>query len=73
MDIKQTTPVVVTRKAARELIENALQNVQELQNLWGDKKFKRRVKKAGKFITEGLPKTASQKKPKLKNTIENAS
>jgi hypothetical protein len=66
MDIKQATPVVVTRKAARELIEGALHNLAELQTVLGKKKFQRRVKKAGKLFTDGLPKSAAKKKNKVK-------
>ena len=71
MDIKQATPpVVVTRKAARELIEGALDNLQELQSVLGKKKFKRRVKKAGKLFSDGLPKSVSKKKQKAQKTEE---
>ena len=69
MDIKQATPVV-TKKAARELIENALHNVQELQSVLGKKKFRRRVKKAGKFLADGLPKSVSKKKQKAEKAQE---
>lgn len=64
MDIKQTTPVVVTKKAARELIEAALLNLSELETVLGKKKFARRVKKASKLFSDGLPKSLSKKKEK---------
>ena len=69
MDIKQPVPVVVSRKAARELIENTLENLPELQGVMG-KKFRRRLKKAGKFLAEGLPKSVSKMK-KTQATPEN--
>ena len=64
MEIKQSTPVVVTKKAARELIEAALNNLSSLQSILGKKKFERRVKKAGKLFSNGLPKSLSKKKQK---------
>ena len=46
MEIKQSTPVVVTKKAARELIEMALHNLSSLQSVMGKKKQKKQAKKA---------------------------
>jgi hypothetical protein len=66
MEIKQATPVVVTKKAAREQIESALRNLSELQAVLGKKKFNRRVKKAGKLLSDGLPKSVTKKKQKQK-------
>jgi len=72
MEIKQATPVVVTKKAARELIEAALHNLSELQSVLGEKKFNRRVKKAGKLFSNGLPKSVSKKqKKKADKAVEN--
>ena len=74
MEIKQTTPVIVTKKAARELIEAALHNLSSLQTVLGKKKFERRIKKAGKLFSNGLPKSISKKKAKkqAKKAVENA-
>ena len=66
MEIKQATPVVVTKKAARELIEAALHNLSSLQSVMGKKKFERRIKKASKLFSNGLPKSVSKKKQKKK-------
>ena len=66
MDIEQATPVVVTRKAAREQIEGALLNLSDLQTVLGKKKFKRRLKQAGKLFSDGLPKSVTEKKQKMK-------
>ena len=72
MEIKQVTPVVVTKKAARELIEAALNNLSALQSAMGKKKFERRVKKAGKLFSNGLPKSVSKKqKKKADKAVEN--
>jgi len=72
MDITQATSVIVTRKAAREQIEQALHNLAELQSILGKKKFQRRVKKAGKLFTDGLPKSVAKKKQKAKKAVEDA-
>ena len=71
MEVKQATPVF-TRKAARQLIENTLQSLSDLKSMLGDKKFERRVKKAGRLLTDGLPKTMSKKNQKIKKVVDTA-
>lgn len=74
MDIKKSAPMIITRKSAREQIEKALFNLEDLQTVLGKKKFKRRIKQAGRLFSDGLPKSLVEKKPKqnLKKVAETA-
>lgn len=63
---------VYTREAARQLIENALKSLEGLQAVLGEKKFNRRIKKASKLFTSGLPKSKTKKKGKTKQNVEEA-
>jgi hypothetical protein len=48
-----------SKSSVRQLIEGKIeQALADLRPTLGEKKFKRRIKKAGKIITSGLSKTA---------------
>ncbi len=56
-------PKKITRKQIEKKLETALSN---LRPVLGEKKFKRRIKKAGKLITSGLKNFRSNGKVKEK-------
>jgi hypothetical protein len=53
-----------TRKQIEKKLETALSN---LKPILGEKKFKRRIKKAGKVLASGLKDISSNGSPKSKN------
>lgn len=60
----------VSRRSARWQIEKMLEtNLHELEQLLGRKKFQRRISKASKLLTEGLPKGKKTKKDDEKNLL----
>jgi hypothetical protein len=60
----------VSRRSARWQIEKMLEtNLHELEQLLGRKKFQRRISKASKMLTEGLPKGKKTKKEEEKNLV----
>ncbi len=60
----------ISKKTARKQIEKKLKiTLSALEPVLGDKKFKRRIKKAGKALTEGLPvRTSRQAIASLRKT-----
>ena len=60
----------LTKKVARDQIVSTLQNsLSDLQYALGEKKFQRRIKKASKILSTGLPKGKKSKYSKDKNII----
>jgi hypothetical protein len=57
------------RKQIQKKLETALSN---LKPILGDKKFKRRIKKAGKVLTSGLTNINSNGSPKTQKPKANA-
>lgn len=58
----------ITRKMVEEKIESALA---ELKPALGEKKFKRRIKKAGKLIINGLEKKIEKAKAQTEKPVVN--
>ena len=52
----------LTRDKARSDVKMALNNLVNLQHALGDKKFKKRVKKAERLLSDGLPKKIKRAK-----------
>ena len=59
-----------TRRQIQKKLETALSN---LRPILGDKKFKRRIKKAGKVLSSGLKNVNSNGAPKTRSTKTKAS
>ena len=57
-------PQKLTRKAARLQVSHALAALTELENTLGKKKFRRRMEKVEKILSQGLPKEKKEKKEK---------
>lgn len=55
---------VLARKNAQQQIETALLSLSDLESSLGKKKFKRRLKKASKLLTQGMPKAKNIKAAK---------
>lgn len=55
----------LTKENAQQLIKAKLESLLMLQNAFGKKEFKRRIKKVNKILTSGLPKSISKKEKKI--------
>lgn len=60
--VQKNSSLLLTRQQIQEKLEQALA---ELKPYLGEKKFKRRMKKAGKLISSGLSKKIKNAQPKL--------
>src|SRR5690349_16761539 len=66
----KTQTTKLTRKVAREQITRTLETaLGDLQSALGKKKFDRRIKKAVKMLSAGIPKASKAKSLKVKNII----
>jgi hypothetical protein len=65
IDASNDRPKRKTRKQIEKKLETAFSN---LKPILGEKKFKRRIKKAGKVLASGLKDIRSNGTPKTKNT-----
>ena len=63
--MENQAPKKLTKKAARSQISQALSSLEELKTSLGKKKFRRRMQKAEKILSEGLPKAGNAKKLKV--------
>ncbi len=62
-----STDRIALKKLNRQQIQEKLENVlADLKPALGEKKFKRRMKKAGKMISSGLTKRLKNNQPKVK-------
>jgi hypothetical protein len=52
----------LTKKAARQQINQVLSSLSDLENTLGKKKFRRRIEKVEKILLEGLPRDKKMKK-----------
>ena len=67
---KEKNNKALPKKSARWQIEKMLEtHLFELAEILGRKKFQRRIKKASKLLTDGLPKTKKNKKEAEKNDV----
>ena len=66
----QQKKVKLTKKIVKKQIVKRLENsLGDLQNFLGTKKFNRRIKKASKLLTIGLPKTSKLKSKEIDKII----
>lgn len=62
--------IKLSKKTAHtQIIKTLESSLGDLHQALGEKKFKRRIKKASKLLTSGLPKTKKEKKMKSRNII----
>jgi hypothetical protein len=67
---KEKNNKTLPKKSARWQIEKMLEtNLHELEQLLGRKKFQRRIRKASRLLTEGLPKGKKNKKDEEKSLV----
>lgn len=62
--MENQTPQKLTRKTARLQVQQALTSLPDLQYSLGEKKFKRRLQKVEKILSQGLPRQIKLKKTK---------
>lgn len=62
--MENQTPQKLTRKNARLQVQQALTSLPDLQYSLGEKKFKRRLQKVEKILSQGLPRQIRLKKTK---------
>lgn len=62
--MENQTPQKLTRKTARLQVQQALASLSDLQYSLGKKKFKRRLQKVEKILSQGLPKQIKLRKSK---------
>lgn len=60
--MENQAPKKLTKKAARLQIKQAFVSLSDLEKSLGKKKFRRRMQKVEKILSEGLPKAAKVKK-----------
>ena len=65
--MESQAPQKLTKQAARSQVSHALSSLEELKTSLGKKKFKRRMQKAEKIFSEGLPKGRKIKKLKTES------
>jgi hypothetical protein len=65
MSMENHTPQKLTRKAARLQVNQALSTLLDLENSLGKRKFQQRLERVEKILSEGLPKGAKSKQPKI--------
>jgi hypothetical protein len=62
--MENQTPQKLTKKAARLQVKQALYTLADLEKTLGKKKFRRRMEKVERILSEGLPKAPKPKKLK---------
>jgi len=62
--MENQAPKKLSRKAAKLQVNTALSSLTELENSLGKKKFRRRMEKVEKILSNGLPKEKKVKKMK---------
>lgn len=62
--MENQTSQKLTRKTARLQVQQALASLSDLQYSLGEKKFKRRLQKVEKILSQGLPRQIKLKKTK---------
>jgi len=62
--MENQAPQKLSRQAAKLQVNKALSSLTELENSLGRKKFRRRMEKVEKILSDGLPKEKKVKKMK---------
>jgi hypothetical protein len=67
-NMETQVPQKLTKKAARQQVEQAFASLTDLKHTLGTKKFRRRIAKVERILLEGLPK---EKKKTVKTEADN--
>ena len=70
--VENQAPNKLTKKAARLQVNQALTSLTALESSLGKKKFRRRIEKVAKLLSQGLPKEKKAKEEKKDKTLEAA-
>ncbi len=67
--MENKTPQKLTKKLARLQVNQALSSLSDLERSLGKKKFRRRMEKVERILSEGLPKEKKENKSSVEEKV----